>query len=159
MPYRESIEPVEERRAELDAIVNKQGQVSFKTNNALLLRFKLHEALNAAKKLNIEPYASLNVKVSVKAPWVHILPRGEGLIIEVGELRDEKKFELEEYQIHDDETALGVLARVKVHSDALELHFPKFSDTIMPVQKWANKHGYEVTHDPETKILILKRSI
>lgn len=62
MPYRATTDPVLEQRGVLDRIV-QEPHVSFPADNPSALRYRIHEALHAARVLGIEPYCRLRVTV------------------------------------------------------------------------------------------------
>lgn len=149
MPYRLTLQPIEERSAELEAMLRGEP-LAFKTNEPARLRYRLHEALHAARVLGIEPYASLQVRIRVRSPFVYVtpvhvihveqtqstLPQGEA--VEFAEVRN----------------ALDAIATLRARPDLMELHFPAFEDDLEPVELWASARGYEIAMEPH---LILRR--
>lgn len=154
MPYRITEAPVRERQKELDALLEGKP-MRFRTSKPDQLRYRIHEALSAAKLLNIEPYNKLTVTLSVRPPYVYATPKVlaelDVTIEEVDSLLDVAGARV---VYPDDISAFAVVGRARSEVSQTELHFPNFSGDISPVMKWAEASGYEVITEP---VLILRR--
>ena len=62
MPYRATADPILEQRERLNRIMSHPHE-TFPTDNPSALRYRIHEALHAARVLGIEPYCTLRVTV------------------------------------------------------------------------------------------------
>ena len=156
-PYRVSPEAVEERLVELDAILAAAGKiVSFKTNDPKRLRYRLNEAIYAAKALEIEPYNSISIRLHLDPPFVHAVPKYEVVIL--SEIVDsiQAHVNLPESHIFDSTTEFEVVQTAMTNTELLELHFPKFAGKLPPVERFAKARGYEILTDP---ILVLRRVV
>lgn len=150
-PYRVTPEAVLERKAELDEILSL-GSVAFKTNEPARLRYRLHEALHAAKHLSMEPYASLSVKISVQGDRVVVTPATRHEIV-VSRLEQPLVATASEQQSFDDTTMFQVVETVRNNPHLFVLHFPSFSGDVTPVKNFAEARGYEVLTEPSLVLL------
>lgn len=77
MPYRTSDDPINERRRELDAMLHASSALKFKVKNsreAFRLRYRIHEALHAARMLDRQPYNQLHFTIRVRGDTVFAVP-------------------------------------------------------------------------------------
>ena len=149
MPYRVTASPIYEQRERLDAIV-QQPHVSFTTDNPSNLRYRLHEALNAARILAVEPYASLRVTVRAQGDCVVVTWNGRftqtafHVVVDpaVTALPGKNEFE--------------VIHSIYTHPEINCFEFADFDGDIESIQAWVSGRS-DVTVLSEKPLTITRR--
>lgn len=157
MPYRISHEPIEERRAELDAIVATPSRIiAFETNEPTRLAYRLREALRAARELDVEPYASLRIRIHVSSPHVYVSPRHEIKVSATIRSEDIRNASVDvrvfEHRTSDFEVIQDILTNI----DAVEWHFLQYTGSRASVEHWCGDK-YNVSWNEAEQLLVVKR--
>ena len=156
MPYRVSESIVERRKFELDIIASAPNNVAaFKVNDPARLSYLIREALNAAKVLQIEPYASLQIRLSIKPPHLFVSAKTQLQSSAVPVDMQDMATEVGVAIVDDVTSPFGVISAAVVNSLAPEIHFPGYQGEVDSIELWARKKGYEV--DQQEGVLILRR--
>lgn len=139
VPYRTTPKPIEERRWELDRIVESEGVASFKTSDPHGMAYRLREALHAAKALSIEPYASLNVRIGVysgdQLRGVFVVPKRD-MSVEFLPTKPTKR------TVDDALSAFDVVVAARKEEPGVALLFPHVPESeLPPVEKWCAANG------------------
>ena len=156
MPYRVSEAIVERRKYELDIISAAPNNVAaFKVNDPARLSYLIREALHAAKVLDIEPYASLHVRLSINPPHLFVTARAQlestSVPVDMQDMASETGVAI----VEDITSPFGVISATVVNSLAPEIHFPGYQGEVGPIELWARKKGYEI--EQQEGVLILRR--
>jgi hypothetical protein len=156
MPYRVSEAIVEKRKYELDIIVGAPNNVAaFKVNDPERLSYLIREALHASRTLEIEPYASLNIRLSVNPPHLFVTAKTQLESIAVPVDMHDMATEVGVVIVIDITSPFGVISAAMINSLAPEIHFPGYEGDLTSVEVWAGKKGYEV--EQQEGVLILRR--
>lgn len=158
MPYRKTLECIAEQRDQLDQIIAAEGKiVTFETNEPKRLRYRLHEALDAARYHGVEPYASLQVEVMVKSPYVYVRPKVDHSIKIKAVAIDDQAVGIpaHDIRVHDQAvTEFDVVAAVRENPDIIEHHFPAFAGNMSAVRAYAEAKGYDIV---DSSVLALRK--
>ena len=157
MPYRVSESVIEQRKVELDHIIQAPNNIAaFQSNDPWRLAYLIREAIQAAKLLAVEPYASLSIRLSVDPPHIYITPKKQLLStpipVDIQDLASEISALV---IIPDAKTPFDVITAAMQRLDAPELHFPGYSGELAPIESWASKRSYKL--DPQEGVFILRR--
>jgi len=147
---------VERRKYELDIIANAPNNVAaFKVNDPARLSYLIREALHAAKILHIEPYASLQIRLSINPPHLFVTAKAQLESTAVPVDMQEMAAEVGVAIVEDVTSPFGVISAAVVNPLAPEIHFPGYQGEVDSIELWARKKGYEV--DRQEGVLILRR--
>lgn len=157
MPYRVSKSLIESRKVELDHILKAPNNIAaFQSNDPWRLAYLIREAIQAAKLLAVEPYASLNIRLSVDPPHIYVTPKHQVLSTSVAVDTQDLATELHTVRIISDATTpFDVITAAMRQLDVPELHFPGYDGDTDPIESWGSKRGYVL--DQKEGVLILRR--
>lgn len=144
MSYNKSPEVVARWRLVLDQL--RVGQpIAVEGLSAETLRYRLHEAIRAARHNGIEPYAHYQFKFVVRDNVLVPLPKDQELIISLRSTPLSEKPEIHpECRTHFDVVfAAGA-------SGARILKFPTFTGDVNKVRSWAVANNFTVDESPLT---------
>lgn len=147
---------MERRKYELDIIAAAPNNVAaFKVNDPARLSYLIREALHAAKILDIEPYASLHVRLSINPPHLFVTAKtqliSEAVPVDMQEMAAEAGVAI----VEDIRSPFGVISSAVINSLAPEIHFPGYEGELASIEVWAEKKGYEL--EQQEGVLILRR--
>ena len=156
MPYRVSEAIVEKRKYELDIIAAAPNNIAaFKVNDPSRLSYLIREALHAAKILCIEPYASLQVRLSISPPHLFVTAKPQLLSTAVPVDMQEMASEAGVAIVENVTSPFGVISAAVLNALAPEIHFPGYQGEVDSISRWAAKKGYEI--EQQEGVLILRR--
>ena len=147
---------MERRKYELDIIAAAPNNIAaFKVNDPVRLSYLIREALYAAKVLEIEPYASLHIRLSISPPHLFVTAKpqllSEAIPIDMQDMASETGVAI----IEDITSPFGVISAAVVNALAPEIHFPGYQGEVDSILRWAAKKGYEL--EQQEGVLILRR--
>lgn len=138
MGYSTSEAAVERIKPILDLIIENENRVDIPAERPDSLAFKIRQGIFSAQANEIEPYASLNVRILVRPSMVIVEPKADLAGVDTDGLRVRR--------IGAPMTKYELIVYLKSHKIAVgqEIIFTHFQGKPDGVTTWATENGFQV---------------